>query len=98
MASIEAAIGRPFTGYYRSIQAKATALTESLTKNHGFIDGNKRTTFLVVDLFLHRSGYRLHGRVHSGFRELEDLIVAVADGTVSAGGVLQWYKDRVRRR
>src|SRR4029077_3998559 len=38
---------------------KAAALTESLARNHGFIDGNKRSALLTLYLFLHRSGYEL---------------------------------------
>ena len=38
---IESAVSRPFTGYYRSIESKAAALVQSMSGNHGFIDGNK---------------------------------------------------------
>ena len=58
-SSILSAIGRPYNGYYRSIHRKAAALLESMAKNHGFVDGNKRTTLLIVTLFLNRSGYGL---------------------------------------
>ena len=38
---------------------KGAALQESLACNHGFIDGNKRTALVRLDLLLVRSGYRL---------------------------------------
>jgi death-on-curing protein len=57
--SIRAAIGRPYIGYYRSIERKAAALFESLACGHAFNDGNKRTAVLLVDLLLERSGYTL---------------------------------------
>lgn len=41
--SIHSAIGRPCSGYHRSIAEKAAALTEALARNHGFVDGYKRT-------------------------------------------------------
>jgi death-on-curing protein len=56
---IESAVSRPFTGYYRSIESKAAALVQSMSGNHGFIDGNKRTTVILADTLLARSGYRL---------------------------------------
>ena len=36
---VESAIARPYSGYYRSINAKAAALIHSLAKNHGFPTG-----------------------------------------------------------
>jgi death-on-curing protein len=56
---IRAAIGRPYTGYYRSIERKAAALFESVACGHAFTDGNKRTAVYLVDLLLERSGYCL---------------------------------------
>ena len=47
---IEAAVGRPYTGYYPTIETKGAALLESLACNHGFIDGNKRTALVTLDL------------------------------------------------
>jgi len=81
---IESAIGRPYTGYYPSIAQKASAITESLVKNHGFIDGNKRTAVYAVTLLLGRSGYRFSDAVEQalapdGTTELEDMILAVAE-------------------
>jgi Fic family protein len=35
---------------------KAAALAQSLAQNHGFVDGNKRTAFYMVDLLLANSG------------------------------------------
>ncbi len=55
--ALEAAINRPQTGYYNSIIEEAAALMESLTMNHPFIDGNKRTAFAVCDGFLRINGY-----------------------------------------
>src|SRR5262249_13030837 len=77
--SIHSAIGRPYSGYYRSIAEKAAGLTEALARNHGFVDGNKRTAVYAMDLLLTRSGYKLRDddldRLN---QEVEDMIVAVA--------------------
>lgn len=54
--AIEAAVFRPRTGYYESIEEEAAALMESLGNNNGFIDGNKRTAFTVTDVFLRLNG------------------------------------------
>ena len=36
--AVEAAVFRPQTGYYNSLEEEATALMESLANNHGFLD------------------------------------------------------------
>jgi len=49
---LESALARPYSGYYRSIERKGAALLESLAKNHGFVDGNKRTAILMLSLLV----------------------------------------------
>lgn len=56
---LEAALFRPQTGYYADIVAEAAALWESLSQNHPFIDGNKRTAFAVTFTFLAINGVTL---------------------------------------
>ncbi len=56
---LESAVFRPQIGYYNNIQEEAAALMESLTNNHPFLDGNKRTAFASVHTFLQVNGYDL---------------------------------------
>ncbi|MDD9909056.1 MAG: type II toxin-antitoxin system death-on-curing family toxin [Ahrensia sp.] len=56
---IEAAVQRPQSGYYTDIVEEAAALWESLTMNHGFIDGNKRIGFAAAATFLRMNGIRV---------------------------------------
>lgn len=53
---ILSALLRPQTGYYSDIVAEAAALWESLTMNHGFVDGNKRVAFACMVVFLATNG------------------------------------------
>jgi death-on-curing protein len=55
--AVEAAVFRPQTGYYNSLEEEAAALMESLANNHGFLDGNKRIAFTATDVFLRRNGF-----------------------------------------
>jgi death-on-curing protein len=55
--AIEAAVFRPQTGYYNSLEEEAAALMESLVNNHGFIDGYKRIAFSAADVLLRRNGF-----------------------------------------
>ena len=57
--ALEAALAKPQSGYYEDIIQQAAALIESLSENHPFVDGNKRTAIAVTAAFLRRNGYRL---------------------------------------
>jgi death-on-curing protein len=54
-----AALFRPQTGYYADLIAEAAALWESLSQNHPFVDGNKRTAFAAVYTFLAINGIEI---------------------------------------
>ena len=63
---LNSALGRPLNLLAHADPAKspdASALAASyaagLTKNHAFVDGNKRAAFLSNGLFLYLNGYRL---------------------------------------
>jgi len=56
---LEAALFRPQTGYYADIIAEAAALWESLSQNHPFLDGNKRTAFACCRVFLLINGVEI---------------------------------------
>ncbi|WFR63175.1 type II toxin-antitoxin system death-on-curing family toxin [Paenibacillus amylolyticus] len=64
LALLDFAINRPLQSLFGedacpSIFDKATALLESLVKNHCFYNGNKRTAYLVTKSFLRMNGYHL---------------------------------------
>ena len=58
--ALEAALGRPQSGYYRDVIEQAAALLESLSQNHPFVDGNKRTAITVTAGFLRINGFHLN--------------------------------------
>ena len=60
---LEAALFRPQTGYYADLLEEAAALWESLSQNHPFIDGNKRTAFAAAYTFLVIKGAQLTAEV-----------------------------------
>lgn len=61
MGQLESALSRPQTGYYADTLAEAAALWESLSQNHPFVDGNKRTAFAAVMTFLDVNGIAISG-------------------------------------
>jgi death on curing protein len=70
---LEAALFRPQTGYYADLIEEASALWESMSQNHPFIDGNKRTAFAATYTFLAINGARLT----AGARETEDFVLSL---------------------
>jgi len=66
-SAVEAAVFRPQTGYYESIEEEAAALMESLANNHGFLDGNKRIAFTAADVFLGRNGFYIEIAADEGY-------------------------------
>lgn len=53
---LESAALRPQNGYYTNLIDEAAALMESLANNHAFLDGNKRTSFVMTDVLLRLNG------------------------------------------
>ena len=56
LGQLASAMFRPQSGYYDDLIAEAAALWESLAVNPPFVDGNKRTSFIVTDVFLQLNG------------------------------------------
>ena len=56
---LEPALLRPQTGHYPTLIDEAAALWESLSLNHPFVDGNKRTAFATTCVFLAINGLEI---------------------------------------
>jgi death-on-curing protein len=63
---------------YETLERKAAALLESVVRNHALVDGNKRTGWTLVVLFLWINGYQHNFTADEGF----DLVLGVAAGTL----------------
>lgn len=76
---LESALARPATvaygrEVYASFPSKAAALLESLTRNPGLLDGNKRTAWVALQHFVRLNGLRLTLSEDQAF----DLVTGVA--------------------
>jgi death-on-curing protein len=98
MDLIESAIARPYSGYYRSIAEKAAALTQSVASNHGFNDGNKRTTLILLNLLIRQSGYGFRMRDPKRLNDdLEWLILSVVEHRLEFDELVLWIGRRLVR-
>ncbi|MGH9118797.1 MAG: type II toxin-antitoxin system death-on-curing family toxin [Acidimicrobiales bacterium] len=80
---IDSAVARPQAAFageaaYPTVHLKAAALLDSLIRNHGLVDGNKRTAVLSVMFFYLLNGWTLS----LGEDDWFDLAVGVAAGEV----------------
>ena len=96
--SLESAIQRPYCGYFRPIQQKAAVLVESICRNHRFVDGNKRTAVVCLEILLANSGYELQP---SGDEDLNDALVEIveriATHELNSDAIEQWMRARIRK-
>ncbi|MEN9603966.1 MAG: hypothetical protein RLZZ06_672 [Actinomycetota bacterium] len=69
---LEAALSRPKTTVfgedaYPTLHLKAASMMHSIIKNHPMIDGNKRTSWLLMVSFLWINGYQHNMTTDEGF-------------------------------
>src|ERR1700728_414327 len=74
---LESALFRPQTGYYADLVEEAMALWESLSQNHPFLDGNKRTAFAATYTFLAINGAQLTATAQG----TQNFVLALYDGS-----------------
>ena len=69
----------------------ATAYTAGLVKNHPFVDGNKRTGFVVGVLFLELNGFRFTATESAA----ADAVLALAAGSLDEAGYTRFLRENV---
>jgi death-on-curing protein len=69
----------------------ATAYTAGIVRNHPFVDGNKRTGFVVGVLFLELNGYRFTASEEDAARAVLEL----ASGELDETGYSAFLRDNV---
>ncbi len=94
---VESAIARPqasFGGYdaYPTLFDKAAVLMQGLIKNHGFVDGNKRTGTAIASIFLKLNNQKLHVTDD----QLVELAISVAEDKLSLEEISTWLKKHTK--
>ena len=97
LGGLESAVARPQAtiegdDLYASVLEKAAVLLHSLALNHPFQDGNKRTAFTALGLFLHYNGMVLEG----SRTDAENFVVNVADTHVDVETIGDWLQSHAR--
>jgi len=92
--AVEAAVFRPQTGYYNSLEEEAAALMESLGNNHCFFDGNKRIAFTAADVFLRRNGFYIEVDAQAGH---EFIYGSMDRREFRFPKILDWIQQHIKR-
>lgn len=91
MDLLESAVLRPQSSAfghdaYPSVIDKAGAFFHSLSRNHAFVDGNKRTSTVATILFLELNGYRVTWQPEQALT----FILEVATGQHDVETITRW--------
>ncbi len=93
---VESALARPANlARYGSPGAAdlAAAYAFGIAKNHGFLDGNKRTAWVTARLFLADNGMRLEFDPLAAIGTME----AVAAGRLGETALATWFRSHLVR-
>ncbi len=92
-ALLQSALARPrqVAAYARTpgIIDMAAAYTTGIVRNHPFIDGNKRTGFVVGVLFLELNGYRFTANEE----DAAQAVLGLAAGTLDEQGYAAFLRE-----
>jgi death on curing protein len=91
---VKSALGRIENGYYNDTLEEAAALWESLSQNHPFIDGNKRTALAVTISFLEMNGVVLE---FDSLQTYDQMIRWYETGTFKFDNLLAWLRVHVKK-
>ena len=85
------ALSRPFQTFdgkelYASPLEKAACVIESILTNHPFVDGNKRTGYVLMRLVLMNYGYD----VKASQQEKYNFVIGIASGQTSFDDIVNW--------
>ena len=94
LGPLQSALGRPrnLSAYEQpDILRLSTAYAFGLAKGHAFVDGNKRTSLVVAELFLNLNGYRLQASDEQCLR----VWLGIARGDLSEAEFIAWLNQQL---
>jgi len=94
---LESAIGRPFQTFdgndlYPNPIDKAAAIFESIISNHPFVDGNKRTGYVLMRLILKDNKLD----INVGQDEKYEFVIKAAKGELTFDSIKNWIEKNLK--
>ncbi len=95
--SLNSAINRSFATFdqqelYPEPVEKAAAILESIITNHPFIDGNKRTGYVIARVMLLKVGLDIEATQEDKYA----MVIAVSKGEWKFDQIKDWLKERCK--
>ncbi len=96
-SALESALARPFQTFdskplYTSVIEQAASLLESMLINHPFLDGNKRTGYTLLRLFLLQNNMDIMSSQDNKY----EFVIDVASGALKFDGIVSWLRANTR--
>ena len=94
--ALASALARPqnLAGYGEpDMAALAASYAFGIARNHPFVDGNKRTAWIIARLFIRLNGGALTFDKEDAYRT----VVALAAGDLSEKALAAWFRARLQR-
>lgn len=89
---LDSALARPQNAYAdgtKDIHMLAMLYCSGISRNHPFVDGNKRTAYVAMFTFLARHGYEFSGDLVDSATQM----LRFAAGDVSDAAMAQWLRE-----
>lgn len=95
--ALESAIRRPYQTFdgkelYPAIIDKAAAIFESIVSNHPFIDGNKRTAYVLMRLILKEDKQDISVDQNAKY----DFVMKAAKGELTFDQIKNWIQKNIK--
>jgi len=90
------AVARPQTGLfgtdaYPTLPLKIAALMDSIVNNHPMMDGNKRSSWLLANIFAELNGYEIVAPIDDAFH----FILSIANDNPELSVIAQWIDNHL---
>ncbi len=97
--SLESAINRPFATFdnqdlYPTPADKAAAILESILINHPFVDGNKRTAYVLMRLILLDNGLDVVADQDDKYK----MVISASTGDIRFDEIRNWIQARLKKK
>lgn len=92
---LESALARPQNIAAYAAEADCASLAASyafgIVQNHPFVDGNKRTGYVVMETFLVLNGFALAATEEEKY----PIVIALAEGSFTEMELAEWLRERL---
>lgn len=95
--TLESALNRPYQTFdqkelYPLAVDKAAAIFESIISNHPFVDGNKRTAYVLMRLILLENNLD----IHADQNEKYEFVIKAAKGEIKFDEIREWVIKHIQ--